>query len=374
MPLDTAKLDNVRTRGGRIVAACPACREAGADRSGEHLVILDGGKWGCIANTGDAGKEHRRRIAHLAGLDTSKPFTPPIPAKPRPVAHRAPPRLPRDIRRPAGEELAQIARVRGWPTADGLAHLVGRGLLHVGTVDDRGNPALCWIVSDGTTAEARRLDGQPFPGIGAKAYSLSAKDRPIVSVSADCDTVHLAEGLPDLLACAIALTLAGHNLARTGFLCVLGAGCKLGEAAHLLAGKKLVIAEDADRSGLEAADRWTAEAYAAGCEAVESFTYAPGIKDFSDHLAALSNPVSGDPAPLTRPAPERPAALKESPPSPAPTATPRPPLVPLESPWVEGRRYRYAGCYDLRRLPLFVQDSHGDTLRRHGVLMSVPTT
>jgi hypothetical protein len=230
-------------------------------------------------------------------------------------------------------------------------------------------------VSDGTTAEARRLDGHPFPGIGAKAYSLSAKDRPIVSVPANCDTFHLTEGLPDLLACAIALTLAGHNLARTGFLCVLGAGCKLGEAARLLDGKRLVIAEDADRSGLEAADRWTAEAYTAGCLAVESFTYAPGIKDFSDHLTALSKPVSSQRAPLTQPAPQKPAALKESPPVPSPTAAPRPPLIPLESPWVEGRRYRYAAMHEVKnKLPLFREDPNGDTLRRHGVLMCANAT
>lgn len=49
-----------------------------------------------------------------------------------------------------------------------------------------------------------------------------------------------------------------------------------------------------------------------------------------------------------------------------------PPLVPLESAWVEGARYRLAGAHEVaNRLPLFIQDPDGDTMRSHGTLVVV---
>jgi hypothetical protein len=51
----------------------------------------------------------------------------------------------------------------------------------------------------------------------------------------------------------------------------------------------------------------------------------------------------------------------------------REPLVPLEASWIEGERYRLAGAHEIaNRLPLFVHDPHGDTLRRHGCLILSP--
>jgi hypothetical protein len=49
-----------------------------------------------------------------------------------------------------------------------------------------------------------------------------------------------------------------------------------------------------------------------------------------------------------------------------------PPLVPLESPWIEGAHYRIAGATEWpNRLDLYVQDPSGPWIRRHGVLISV---
>jgi hypothetical protein len=49
-----------------------------------------------------------------------------------------------------------------------------------------------------------------------------------------------------------------------------------------------------------------------------------------------------------------------------------PPLVPLESPWIEGAHYRMAGATEWpSRLDLYVQDPSGPWIRRHGVLISV---
>lgn len=63
------KLECAVERSGKIVAACPACREEEQDRTGNHLVIFDGGKFGCVRFPGASPEaiEHRRTIARLAG-------------------------------------------------------------------------------------------------------------------------------------------------------------------------------------------------------------------------------------------------------------------------------------------------------------------
>lgn len=73
-PLDLSRLERVRETGGKIVAACPACREQGGDRSGRHLVIMSSGKFACAAFSGDA--EHRRRIFELVGIMSDRPRDP----------------------------------------------------------------------------------------------------------------------------------------------------------------------------------------------------------------------------------------------------------------------------------------------------------
>lgn len=64
--LDPAKLDKAKpSANGKTIAACPACREIGRDKSGNHLCIEADGRFGCAAFPGDA--EHRKRIFALAG-------------------------------------------------------------------------------------------------------------------------------------------------------------------------------------------------------------------------------------------------------------------------------------------------------------------
>ena len=64
--LDPTRLENVKhLDGGGIRAACPACRAAGSDKSGEHLLIKPDGKFGCATHPDDP--EHRKEIFRLAG-------------------------------------------------------------------------------------------------------------------------------------------------------------------------------------------------------------------------------------------------------------------------------------------------------------------
>jgi hypothetical protein len=76
MSLDTSKLENVRKRGGKVIARCPACAEAGHDQKGEHLVINARGPFGCVVYPGGSAdaKEHRKRIFALCGDREIKPL------------------------------------------------------------------------------------------------------------------------------------------------------------------------------------------------------------------------------------------------------------------------------------------------------------
>jgi len=67
--LEISKLENVRTRGDKITARCPACAEAGHDQKGEHLVMNGDDSFGCVVYPGDSAdaKAHRRRIFSLCG-------------------------------------------------------------------------------------------------------------------------------------------------------------------------------------------------------------------------------------------------------------------------------------------------------------------
>ncbi len=64
--LETGKLANVKHfDSGEIHAACPACRAAGSDKTGDHLIIYATGKFGCATHPNDG--EHRKEIFRLAG-------------------------------------------------------------------------------------------------------------------------------------------------------------------------------------------------------------------------------------------------------------------------------------------------------------------
>ena len=82
MPLVIDKLENVREAHGKTIARCPACAAVGQDNTGNHLVIYDDGKYGCVVNPGDS--EHRQQIFQLVGVcDNEIPLRklPPLPKR-----------------------------------------------------------------------------------------------------------------------------------------------------------------------------------------------------------------------------------------------------------------------------------------------------
>ncbi|KXU37858.1 hypothetical protein AXK11_01510 [Cephaloticoccus primus] len=308
MSLDLTKLENVRERGACIRAACPACREVGADKKGEHLFICEDGKFGCVANQGEAGREHRRRIYALAGEKKSRlPFLtcysvrPAGPPKSKPVAEPSPKREVKfpALRRPTAEELATIARVRGWPHADGLEVLAQREMLFTCSLWDDGREWPAWLVTDPTrrNAQARRMDGQVWRSIG----SGNAKARSVTGTTAkrcigasligeQTKEVWLMEGTPDLCAAPILAKGVGLDLNTLAFVCMTGAGNDLhAEDLPHFRGKPVVIAVHNDiprGEGAKAAQRWAAQLRAAGAGPVTGFDFsAYACKDLSDYLA-----------------------------------------------------------------------------------------
>ena len=70
MALDLDKLENVQATSRKTTARCPACAEDGMDEKGEHLIVREDGKFGCVLHPGAGGRAHRQRIFALVGIKT----------------------------------------------------------------------------------------------------------------------------------------------------------------------------------------------------------------------------------------------------------------------------------------------------------------
>lgn len=146
-----------------------------------------------------------------------------------------------------------------------------------------------WIITDDErlNAQARRLDGEPWAHISAKAqtlpgswasWPLGAKTGPAYPAFLLC------EGGPDLLAALHFITRHGREM--TGLrdcrgretdcfpLAMLGASQRIHpDALPILAGKRIRIFPHTDASGQAAAERWTRQLEAVGAE-VDAFSFA----------------------------------------------------------------------------------------------------
>ena len=309
---------------GQWTLCCPLHRE----KSASFTVFPDGGFkcFGC----GVAGRDAldyiqardgvdfltaKRTLAARAGIVLNEPKgdsqhrpTPVVrpTASPKPVTPVAPAlTLPADAHRPDEEECLAIAHSRRLnPEAVTLASCWG--LLLVGTVCKQA----CWILTDqsGHVAEARRMDGKPFPAFGdlgeRKAHTLKGSVKswpcglmPNEGILEGAGALLLVEGGPDLLA-ALHFCLAQERwdlwpVAMLG----AGAGSFHPEALPRLSGRRVRLYPHADDTGGVAVKRWAAQLQALGCT-VDAFTCA-GIprcdgkpcKDLND-LALVDDDVA----------------------------------------------------------------------------------
>ncbi len=286
----------------------PTCRSPfRPDKSPSFSIYQDGRRWkdfatgqggdviDFIATARQTGKgEALRLFLELAGVPRQAPPPPPAPQTPP-----SPPPPPAQEATPL-QALLRAERPEQHP--DGV-----RVPLHHGTEADRRLVAesrricpeavslalalrtltfsivqgyRCWVLTDaaGRSAEARRLDGLPFPECGTlgrrKAHTLrgSRKSWPLgVAVLRrvpDFRTLLLVEGGPDYLA---ALHFA-NELERWDVLPVAMLGRGTGRrmdpgALELMRGRQVCIYPhaDADGGGLQSARLWAAQLHHAGC-------------------------------------------------------------------------------------------------------------
>ena len=178
--------------------------------------------------------------------------------------------FPADIHEGTAEELATVAKLRGInPEACQLA--ADRGLLKFGTVGG----SECWLLLDKTkkTAQARRMDGTPFPAIGGlserKAHTLkgSCQSWPLGLLEAvQMPFLAIVEGSPDLLAC-LHFARAEGAADRVGVVAMLGASNSIpADALPYFKNKRVRIFPHDDPAGLKAVAGWEKQLRQAGAE------------------------------------------------------------------------------------------------------------
>ncbi|MBF0593878.1 MAG: hypothetical protein HQL22_02805 [Candidatus Omnitrophica bacterium] len=67
MALNMDLLENINRQYDKTTARCPACSEKGQDRTGNHLVLFEDGRFACVVFPDSEGIEHRKRIFELVG-------------------------------------------------------------------------------------------------------------------------------------------------------------------------------------------------------------------------------------------------------------------------------------------------------------------
>jgi len=184
------------------------------------------------------------------------------------------------LREPSQEDFQSILRNRKLPP-EGLAGLLlaySLGVLRFTEVTGHR----CWMVTDSSKkcAEARRLDGKPFPAIGniaeRKAHTLkgSIKSWPVglhVEVS-ELRAKHLGqiplvlvEGGPDLLAAYAALGSLPMSASDAQPIGMMGQAQISGDALRLMCRRKVLIFAHRDSAGRKAAERWASQLQSAFC-------------------------------------------------------------------------------------------------------------
>lgn len=237
-----------------------------------------------------------------AASTISAPGGTPLPAAPA-IADDAPGAVRVPLQRGTEKDWQQVAQSRRI-TQEAVSLALGLRTLTFGIVQGFH----CWILTDAAqrSAEARRLDGQPFPECGPlatrKAHTLrgSSKSWPlgaaVLRTVPQFRTLLIVEGGPDYLA---ALHFA-HELERWDVLPVAMLGRSTGgriadDALELMRGRRVRIYPhaDADGGGVKSAEAWATQLHRVGCE-VDLFDFgilhrADGlpIKDLNDCTSGL---------------------------------------------------------------------------------------
>jgi hypothetical protein len=191
---------------------------------------------------------------------------------------------------PALADIETISKLRSIP-GSALRTAADAGLLKV----CRYEQAECFILTDGTFSQARRLNGLPLPirdGV-SKAKSLPGSSGAFIGSSLldDSSKVLLVEGCIGLLEALGCIALADAQ--GWTAIAAISAGSRFHRAPELLAklkGRRVVVVPDNDpkRTGEDAAGEWITELENAGAN-VDAIKLPPECKDLgpivSDHLS-----------------------------------------------------------------------------------------
>ncbi len=249
--------------------------------------------WTLAAHLGIASGQHNGRRANQV-----KKFNAPKAHDLRPAVTNPAALVSFEATVPTSEDFAAILRTRNLPPEAEpgllLAHQVK--VLHIAKV---GGFA-CWVVSDDSKhiAEARRLDGQPFPAVGSlgerKAHTLRGSTKswpcglalqlpPARLQKLQHLPLVLVEGGPDLLGAFAVLASMPIAAQDTQPCAMLGASASIGaEALSSIAGRQCVILAHGDLAGRTAGTRWAGQLSAAGSRV--AVRHLPEGKDLADLL------------------------------------------------------------------------------------------
>jgi hypothetical protein len=165
-----------------------------------------------------------------------------------------------------------VAELRGiLPDAVDLAHR--HGFLRVAGVQGQGQR--CLIITEGTFAQARRLDGQPLvkaDGTRIKARNLSGSQGAFIGQGWLGETTHvlLVEGAVGLIEGLAAILLVDSPHAWS-ILAATSASSRFARDSALLErlrGREVHIMPDTDAAGMDAASSWLADLQSAGVYAI----------------------------------------------------------------------------------------------------------
>lgn len=221
---------------------------------------------------------------------TGDVLTKTVQAKPR-IPTRQPSqtwlRLQEQLKTPTIAELQQIATLRKLPTIAGLELAVRAKTLFTAEVFDYGFHEPCWIITDSSrrNAQARRLDGQPFAGIGGKkAKTIQGCEASWPIGIQDCTTpeIALVEGGPDFLAAHHLTWFLGRSKTTTP-VAMLGASNQIhAQALPLFSAKTVWIFPHTDdnQAGEKAAARWSEQLRSVNAAPIPSPLQSKDLNDF----------------------------------------------------------------------------------------------
>lgn len=283
----------------------PSCKSPfREERNSSFSVFADGTQWKDFA-TGEHGDavDFYQRATGLPKADACRKFIElaggrdtPQAQRPRQADAKPKPVFP-DFRKGTGADFAQLAQLRNIGR-EGLEWASERGLLWFATLKDC--PA--WIITDTArvNAQARRMDGQKWEHIDAKAWTLpgSWAAWPMgIREAQPFPSIALCEGGPDFLACHyIALwEQSSHHTKRdvqTAPVAMLGATQRIhADALPIFSGKHVRIFGHNDDAGRIAVKRWAEQLASVGAN-VDAFRFrrlmqvsGKPVKDLNDSLA-----------------------------------------------------------------------------------------